>query len=119
MASGGKAALARGKRAEIEVVHCLRRAGYEAATYRALSGGTQRGADIVSDFPAILEVKDHQKIDLPAFWLQAVEQAGDRIPGLIVKRRGHGRAEDWWYVSDVRTQIGLIHALRSTRSDEG
>jgi hypothetical protein len=107
----GRSSQQRGKRAEVEVVHALERAGYRAMTSRAVRGGTQHGADLISDFPAVLEVKDHAKLDLPGFWRQAVDQSGDDVPGLIVKRRGFALAEDWWYVSDVRTQLRLIAIL--------
>lgn len=109
----GSASRARGNRAELEVQHALERAGWRAMTSRAARGGTQAGGDLITDFPAVLEVKDHARLDLPGFWRQAVEQAGDDIPGLIVKRRGHARAEDWWYVSDLATQIRLIRQLEN------
>ena len=112
----GRSSQQRGKRAEVEVVHALERAGYRAMTSRAIRGGTQHGADVITDFPAVLEVKDHAKLDLPGFWRQAVDQAGDDVAGLIVKRRGYARAEDWWYVSDVRTQLRLIEILRRAQT---
>jgi len=109
----GAASRARGNRAELDVCHALQRYGYRAVTSRSVRGGTQAGGDIITDFPAVLEVKDQAKLDLPGFWRQAVAQAeaeGD-IPGLIVKRRGFADAEDWWYVSDLRTQIELIQSI--------
>ena len=91
--------------------HALERAGWRAMTSRAARGGTQAGGDIITDFPVCLEVKDHARLDLPGFWRQAVEQAAGDPAGLVVKRRGHSMAEEWWYVSDLQTQLKLVRAL--------
>jgi hypothetical protein len=107
----GSTSRRKGAEAEREVVRALERAGFAAMTSRAARGGTQHGADLISDWPAEIEVKNQAKIDLPGFWRQAQEQAGDGLAGLVVKRRGHARAEDWWYVMDLATAIELVRRL--------
>jgi hypothetical protein len=98
----------KGNRAEVEVVRVLREAGYEAETSRATRGGYQTGEDIVSDFPASIEVKNQARLDLAGWWSQAVEQAGDRPAVVVHKRVGKGRAGEWWVTMDLDTLIRLL-----------
>lgn len=104
----GASSRRKGNRAEVEVVRVLREHGYEAHTSRELRGGTQGGADIVSDFPAQIEVKNQARLDLAGWWAQAKAQAGD-LPAVVVhKRVGKGRAEDWWVTMDLKTLLKLV-----------
>ena len=104
----GSAARRKGNAAEVEVVHALRRAGWEAETSRNARNGTQRGEDIVSDFPMSIEVKNHTRTDLAGWWAQAVEQAGEAMPVVIHKRVGKTKAEDWWVTMDLETLFRLV-----------
>ena len=104
----GAASRRKGNRAEVEVVRVLREAGYEAETSRATRGGYQTGEDIITDFPASIEVKNQTRLDLAGWWAQAVEQAGDRPAVVVHKRVGKGKAGEWWVTMDLDTLIGLL-----------
>jgi hypothetical protein len=104
----GASSRRKGNRAEVEVVKVLRKAGYQAETSRATRGGFQTGEDIVSDFPASIEVKNQARLDLAGWWTQAQEQAGERPAVVIHKRVGKGKAEDWWVTMDVQTLLRLL-----------
>jgi hypothetical protein len=108
----GSSSRRKGNRAEVEVVRVLRAAGFEAETSRNARGGTQKGEDIVSDFPMSIEVKNHTRVDLAGWWGQAVEQAHGAPPVVIHKRVGKTNGEDWWATMDLQTLIRLIHVLR-------
>ena len=115
----GASSRAKGQRAEREVVHALRRAGWAAMTSRAVLGGTQRGADIVSDFPAVIEVKDQAKLDL-AGWLRQAQDAAGGDPAVVVhKRRGVGDAEGWYVTTDLRTLLRLVAAVGEQGGTDG
>ena len=104
----GAASRRKGNRAEVEVVRVLREAGYSAETSRATRGGYQTGEDIITDFPASIEVKNQTRLDLAGWWTQAVEQAGDRPAVVVHKRVGKGKAGEWWVTMDLDTLIGLL-----------
>lgn len=104
----GAASRRKGNRAEVEVVRVLREAGYRAETSRANRGGFQLGEDIVSDFPASIEVKNQARLDLAGWWAQAEYQANGKPAVVIHKRVGKGQAEDWWVTMDVRTLLRLL-----------
>ena len=108
----GSASRRKGNRAEVEVVRVLREAGYEAQTSRDARGGSQGGADIVSNFPASIEVKNQARLDLAGWWKQAEEQAGDGLAVVIHKRVGKSQAEDWWVTMDVKTLLRLLTVTR-------
>lgn len=86
----------------------LREAGYEAETSRATRGGFQTGEDIVTDFPASVEVKNQARLDLAGWWSQAVEQAGGRPAVVVHKRVGKAQAREWWVTMDLDTLIRLV-----------
>ena len=98
----------KGNTAEVEVVKALERAGWHAVTSRAARGGYQTGADIISNFPLAIEVKNQTRMDLPGWWRQAVEQAGPKLPVVIHKRVGKAQAEEWWVTMDLQTLLELI-----------
>jgi hypothetical protein len=104
----GAASRRKGNRAEVEVVRVLREAGYRAETSRANRGGFQLGEDIVSDFPASIEVKNQARLDLAGWWAQAEYQANGKPAVVIHKRVGKAQAEDWWVTMDVRTLLRLL-----------
>ena len=108
----GASSRRKGNRAEVEVVRVLRQAGYEAETSRASRGGYQAGEDIVSDFPASIEVKNQARLDLAGWWAQAEYQANGRPAVVIHKRVGKAQAEDWWVTMDVKTLLRLLDASR-------
>ena len=89
----------------------LREAGFEAETSRASRGGYQSGEDIISDFPASIEVKNQTRIDLAGWWKQAEEQAGQKPPVVIHKRVGKSAAEDWWVTTTLADLIRLLNLM--------
>jgi hypothetical protein len=97
----------RGKAAELEVVHALRRAGWRAVTTRAASG-FQHGDDVATDAPISIEVKDHARLDLSGWLDQAVGNAGERPAVVWHKRRGRARAEDWYVTMRGSDLIALL-----------
>jgi hypothetical protein len=103
----GSTSRRKGNRAELDVVKVLRAAGYAAVTSRNVQG-FQGGADIVSDFPASIEVKNQARLDLAGWWSQAVEQAGGRPAVVVHKRVGRGQAGEWWVTMDLDTLIRLV-----------
>jgi len=106
----------KGNRAEVEVVAALRRAGWDAVTSRAARDGTQGGADIITNFPMVVEVKNVARMDLSGWWKQAQSQAGDDLPVVIHKRVGHAKAEDWWVCMDMHTLLALVERLSDGRA---
>jgi len=105
----------KGNLAEVAVVHVLREHGYDAVTSRNARGGAQMGADIVSDFPAVIEVKNHTKLDLAGWWQQAVAQADGHPAVVIHKRVGRGDAHEWWATMDFQTLIELVRKAEGGR----
>jgi len=104
----GAASRRKGNRAEVEVVRVLREAGYEADTSRNARGGAQGGADIVTDFPAMIEVKNQARLDLATWWKQAQDQAGDMPAVVVHKRVGKGDALEWWVTMDLQTLLNIV-----------
>ena len=95
------------------VVNCLKQHGYTAVTSRNARGGAQMGADIISDFPAIIEVKNHAKLDLAGWWRQATAQADGQPAVIIHKRVGHTNPEQWWVTMDFSALITLVQQVES------
>jgi hypothetical protein len=92
----GSASRRKGSRAEVAVVHALRRAGWDADTSRNVLDGRRTGDDIVWNGPASIEVKDVAKMDLSGWLRQAQDNAGD-LPAVVVhKKRGTADAEGWY-----------------------
>ena len=89
----------------------LREAGFEAETSRASRGGYQSGEDIISDFPASIEVKNQTRMDLAGWYGQAVEQADGRPAVVVHKRVGRGKAEDWWVTTTLADLIRLLNLM--------
>lgn len=108
----GSASRRKGNRAEVEVVRVLREHGWDAETSRASRAGYQSGEDIITDFPASIEVKNQTRLDLAGWWAQAQYQANGRPAAVVHKRVGKGQAEDWWVTMDFRTLLRLINECR-------
>ena len=107
----GAASRRKGNRAEVEVVRVLRSAGFEAETSRNARNGTQRGEDIVSDFPASIEVKNQARIDLAGWWAQASEQSNGAPAIVVHKRVGKARGEEWWVTTTLEDLIRIIKTI--------
>jgi hypothetical protein len=78
----------RGNTWERQLAEWLRSRGWQAITSRAVRGGTQHGADLITDLPVCVEAKNHARIDLAGWVDQAVGQAGGDLAAVFVKRRG-------------------------------
>ena len=103
----GAASRRKGSRAEVEVVHALRRAGWDADTSRNVLEGRRTGDDIVWDGPASIEVKDHAKLDLAGWLRQAQDNAGDDPAVVWHKKRGTAMAEGWYVRLSGEDFLGL------------
>ena len=88
----------KGSRAEVAVVHALRRAGWQADTSRNVLDGRRTGDDIVWDGPASIEVKDVTRLELSGWLTQAQGNAQGRPAVVWHKKRGKSSADEW-YVS--------------------
>lgn len=104
----GSSSRRKGSRAEVEVVHALRRAGWEADTSRNVLEGRRTGDDIVWDGPASIEVKDHAKMDLAGWLRQAQDNAGDDPAVVWHKKRGTARAEGWYVTMSGEDFLRLV-----------
>jgi hypothetical protein len=104
----GSASRRKGSRAEVAVVHALRRAGWKADTSRNVLDGRRTGDDVVWDGPASIEVKDVTKLDLSGWLRQAQEQAGDRPAVVWHKKRGTADAEGWYVTMSGQDFLRLI-----------
>ena len=104
----GSASRRKGSRAEVEVVHALRRAGWTADTSRNVLDGRRTGDDVVWDGPASVEVKDVAKMDLSGWLRQAQSQADGRPAVVWHKRRGHAQAEAWFVTMSGADFLRLI-----------
>ena len=98
----------KGSRAEVAVVHALRRAGWTADTSRNLLDGRRTGEDIVWDGPASIEVKNHATMDLSGWLRQAQAQAGDRPAVVWHKKRGTADPEGWYVTMTGADFLRLI-----------
>ena len=104
----GSASRRKGSRAEVAVVHALRRAGWDADTSRNVLEGRRTGDDIVWDGPASIEVKDVTKLDLSGWLRQAQANAADRVGVVWHKKRGTAQAEGWYVTMTGADFLRLI-----------
>lgn len=109
----GSTSRRKGNRAEVEIVRLLRDHGYDVETSRAARGGYQSGADIVGDFPLVVEVKNQARVDLPGWWAQAEYQANGGLPVVIHKRVGKSDPAEWWATMDVSTLLRLLNESKT------
>ena len=104
----GKASRSKGSRAELAVVHALRRAGWRAETTRNAMAGKRLGEDIAWDGPASIEVKDVTKLDLSGWLRQAQDNAGGKAAVVWHKKRGTADAEGWYVTMTGQDFLRLI-----------
>ena len=101
----------KGQKAEQAVARMLRAWGWAARTSRSVQG-VQGGADLITDCPLSIEVKDHQRIELSAWLDQAVRQAEPGRPGVVfAKRRGRANAAEWYAVMRVADLLELVRRI--------
>ena len=109
----GAASRRKGQRAELAVAKMLRAFGWAARTSRSVQG-VQGGADLITDCPLSLEVKDHARMELAAWLDQAVAQARPGAPGVVLhKRRGKGDPGDWYATLRAADLIALVRHVQS------
>jgi len=102
----------KGQRAEQAVAKLLRSAGWQARTSRSVQG-VQGGADLITDCPLSIEVKDHARMELAAWLDQAVAQASPGAPGVVFHhRRGKGNPADWYATMRVSDLLALVRQVR-------
>jgi hypothetical protein len=104
----GSASRRKGSRAEVAVVHALRRAGWKADTSRNVLDGRRTGDDIVWDGPASIEVKDVTRLELSGWLTQAQANAQGRPAVVWHKKRGKSAAEDWYITMSGADFLRLI-----------
>ena len=104
----GSSSRRKGSRAEVAVVHALRRAGWDAETSRNALEGRRTGDDIVWNGPASIEVKDHARMDLAGWLGQAQDNAGNRPAVVWHKKRGTADAEGWYVTMSGEDFLSLI-----------
>jgi len=109
----GASSRRKGNRAEVEVVRVLRDAGYDADTSRRVRGGYQSGEDIVSDFPASIEVKNQARLDLAGWYQQASAQANGNPAIVVHKRVGKSKGEEWWVTTTLEDLLCIIKTISS------
>ena len=107
----GSSSRRKGNRAELAVVRLLRSYGWSARTSRSAQG-VQGGADILTDCPLSVEVKDHARMELAAWLDQAVAQAEPGRPGVVIHhRRGKGQAADWYATMRAADLLELVRRI--------
>ena len=71
------------------------------------------GADLITDCPLSIEVKDHARMELAAWLDQAVAQAEPGAPGVVFHhRRGKGNPADWYATMRVSDLLALVRRIR-------
>lgn len=108
----GSSSRRKGNRAELSVAKLLRSMGWSARTSRSVQG-VQGGADLITDCPLSIEVKDHARMELAGWLDQAVAQAEPGRPGVVFHhRRGKGNPADWYATMRVSDLLGLLRQVR-------
>ena len=109
----GAASRRKGQKAEQAVAKMLRAWGWAARTSRSVQG-VQGGADLITDCPLSIEVKDHARMELAAWLDQAVAQAEPGRPGVVIHhRRGKGQVADWYATMRVSDLLELVRRIQS------
>lgn len=104
----GSSSRRKGSRAEVAVVHALRRAGWDADTSRNVLEGRRTGDDVVWSGPCSIEVKDVARMDLAGWLAQAQANAGERVGVVVHKKRGVAQAEGWYCTLTFGDLLRLI-----------
>lgn len=104
----GSSSRRKGSRAEVAVVHALRRAGWDADTSRNVLEGRRTGDDVVWGGPCSIEVKDVARMDLAGWLAQAQANAGERVGVVVHKKRGVAQAEGWYCTLTFGDLLRLI-----------
>ena len=108
----GASSRRKGQRAEQAVAKLLRSAGWQARTSRSVQG-VQGGADLITDCPLSIEVKNHARMELAAWLDQAVAQGSPGAPGVVFHhRRGKGNPADWYATMRVSDLLALVRQVR-------
>ena len=115
MTSPQSAAKRRGAKFEIDVLKWLRKVGMNAE--RVARAGKDDAGDIVcyvAGRPYVFELKATARLDLPAYWREACEEAENfakarNLPSappayVIVKRRSKG-IEDAWVITTLEKWV--------------
>ncbi len=111
----------KGAQFETDVLKWLREHDYISSAERLSKAGAKDEGDIVvknlRDWAFILELKNRQKLDLPAFWSEAQVEAENyaKARGLslvppafvIVKRRGVGIGKSW-VIQDLEQWVKVL-----------
>ena len=107
----GSSSRRKGARAEQAVARWLRSLGWQARTSRSVQG-VQGGADLITDCPLSIEVKDHARMELAAWLEQAIAQAEPGRPGVVLhKRRGKGNPGDWYATMRAADLLDLMRRI--------
>ena len=77
----------KGNRFEVAMCKVIVAAGWRAITSRNARGGSQGGADLITDLPVVVECKDQARFDLSGWLDQAIAQAPGDLAAVFVKRR--------------------------------
>jgi len=104
----GAASRRKGNRWELDVCQLLIQHGWQAVTSRAARGGTQAGADIITDAPIIVEAKNHKQMNLSGWLDQAVAQADDTAPAALFIKRRQKPSGDCYVVMRADDYLALI-----------
>lgn len=101
---------AKGTAAETAVVRYLQANGFPYAERRALHGTADKG-DITGCGPLVFEVKNHKEFDLSG-WMNELMRETDNAQAdygvLVVKRRGHVDAANWYAVMPFEAIVALL-----------
>ena len=100
----------KGTAAETAVVRYLQANGFPYAERRALHGTVDKG-DITGCGPLVFEVKNHKEFDLSG-WLNELMRETDNAQAdygvLVVKRRGHVDAGQWYAMMPFEAITALL-----------
>lgn len=101
----------KGNAAEVAVVNALKARGVQAMTSRQARDGTQGGADILSDLPVSIEVKNRKENRLGEWLDQARDQADDCWGAVVHKRARKADAGEWFLTMSLGDFVELVAQL--------
>lgn len=97
----------KGKRGERIIVHKLKAAGYKAERGWQASP-SRKEPDIISDFPARLEIKNQESLNIKKAIRQAVKDNKTPLPPCVVFKASRGT---WYAAIPFAELVGLYTAL--------